>query len=203
MPEWSIGAVSKTVERFAFQGFESLSLRNRIGIAKWLSQSYTDFYFARLPNNPPFSWSIWIESVLFSFFFGIHVLLHGKDLEHFENTTKILQKTQPFSTFFPKTADFFSKQHGPWTHFVHFHHMLLNPKTVLFHFNFCSRFHGIIRSDMAFLYFCGNYWGISKCSKLILLLLSCKLSAVSYQLGSTIADCWWLTADGKNLLPFM
>ena len=27
MPEWSIGAVSKTVERFAFQGFESLSLR--------------------------------------------------------------------------------------------------------------------------------------------------------------------------------
>ena len=28
MPEWSIGAVSKTVERIAFQGFESLSLRN-------------------------------------------------------------------------------------------------------------------------------------------------------------------------------
>ena len=28
MPEWSIGAVSKTVERFAFQGFESLSLRS-------------------------------------------------------------------------------------------------------------------------------------------------------------------------------
>ena len=27
MPEWSIGAVSKTVERYAFQGFESLSLR--------------------------------------------------------------------------------------------------------------------------------------------------------------------------------
>ena len=27
MPEWSIGAVSKTVERFAFQGFESLSFR--------------------------------------------------------------------------------------------------------------------------------------------------------------------------------
>ena len=35
MPEWSIGAVSKTVERFAFQGFESLSLRNIIiGITK-------------------------------------------------------------------------------------------------------------------------------------------------------------------------
>ena len=29
MPEWSIGAVSKTVERFAFQGFESLSLRKK------------------------------------------------------------------------------------------------------------------------------------------------------------------------------
>ena len=27
MPEWSIGAVSKTVERLSFQGFESLSLR--------------------------------------------------------------------------------------------------------------------------------------------------------------------------------
>ena len=27
MPEWSNGAVSKTVERYAFQGFESLSLR--------------------------------------------------------------------------------------------------------------------------------------------------------------------------------
>ena len=27
MPEWSNGAVSKTVERIAFQGFESLSLR--------------------------------------------------------------------------------------------------------------------------------------------------------------------------------
>ena len=27
MPEWSNGAVSKTVERFAFQGFESLSFR--------------------------------------------------------------------------------------------------------------------------------------------------------------------------------
>ena len=27
MPEWSIGAVSKTVERYALQGFESLSLR--------------------------------------------------------------------------------------------------------------------------------------------------------------------------------
>ena len=112
-------------------------------------------------------------------------------------------KNSAIFNFFPKTADFFSKQHGPWTHFVHFHHMLLTPKTVLFHFNFCSRFHGIIRSDMAFLYFCSNYWGISKCSKLILLLLSCKLSAVSYQLGSTIADCWWLTADGKILLPFI
>ena len=43
MPEWSIGAVSKTVERFAFQGFESLSLRKIIGITKCLSQSYTDF----------------------------------------------------------------------------------------------------------------------------------------------------------------
>ena len=31
MPEWSIGAVSKTVERFAFQGFESLSLREEKG----------------------------------------------------------------------------------------------------------------------------------------------------------------------------
>ena len=30
MPEWSIGAVSKTVERFAFQGFESLSLRKKM-----------------------------------------------------------------------------------------------------------------------------------------------------------------------------
>ena len=29
MPEWSIGAVSKTVERIAFQGFESLSLRKK------------------------------------------------------------------------------------------------------------------------------------------------------------------------------
>ena len=28
MPEWSNGAVSKTVERYAFQGFESLSLRD-------------------------------------------------------------------------------------------------------------------------------------------------------------------------------
>ena len=27
MPEWSIGAVSKTVVRFAYRGFESLSLR--------------------------------------------------------------------------------------------------------------------------------------------------------------------------------
>ena len=28
MPEWSNGAVSKTVERYAFRGFESLSLRH-------------------------------------------------------------------------------------------------------------------------------------------------------------------------------
>ena len=32
MPEWSNGAVSKTVERYAFQGFESLSLRQIVGI---------------------------------------------------------------------------------------------------------------------------------------------------------------------------
>ena len=29
MAEWSIAAVLKTVERFAFQGFESLSLRKK------------------------------------------------------------------------------------------------------------------------------------------------------------------------------
>ena len=39
MPEWSIGAVSKTVERFAFQGFESLSFRvgeKPVRVAGWL-----------------------------------------------------------------------------------------------------------------------------------------------------------------------
>ena len=34
MPEWSIGAVSKTVERFAFQGFESLSLRKKKSLSR-------------------------------------------------------------------------------------------------------------------------------------------------------------------------
>ena len=31
MPEWSIGAVSKTVVPFRYPGFESLSFRNLIG----------------------------------------------------------------------------------------------------------------------------------------------------------------------------
>jgi hypothetical protein len=30
LPEWSNGAVSKTVKRFAFRGFESLTLRHLI-----------------------------------------------------------------------------------------------------------------------------------------------------------------------------
>ena len=41
MPEWSIGAVSKTVERFAFQGFESLSLRKN----RYNNELYRFFYF--------------------------------------------------------------------------------------------------------------------------------------------------------------
>ena len=43
MPEWSIGAVSKTVERSAFQGFESLSLRKIEMLSKM-----TAFFFVVL-----------------------------------------------------------------------------------------------------------------------------------------------------------
>ena len=44
MPEWSIGAVSKTVERFAFQGFESLSLRKETDIISCISTSYIGYF---------------------------------------------------------------------------------------------------------------------------------------------------------------
>ena len=45
MPEWSIGAVSKTVERFAFQGFESLSLRKKKQVSE--NQVLVSFFLAK------------------------------------------------------------------------------------------------------------------------------------------------------------
>ena len=39
VPEWSIGAVSKTVVRFAYRGFESLPFR------KMKKKSLVDFFF--------------------------------------------------------------------------------------------------------------------------------------------------------------
>ena len=57
MPEWSIGAVSKTVERFAFQGFESLSLRkmqvfeNQVFKRFQRLAFYFEAIFTRLKSN--------------------------------------------------------------------------------------------------------------------------------------------------------
>lgn len=50
MPEWSIGAVSKTVERSAFQGFESLSLRKQ-GCKSTSYVIYTLCYFIWLTKK--------------------------------------------------------------------------------------------------------------------------------------------------------
>ena len=45
MPEWSNGAVSKTVERIAFQGFESLSLRTSFQQNQRMLSEMMTFFF--------------------------------------------------------------------------------------------------------------------------------------------------------------
>ncbi len=51
MPEWSIGAVSKTVVRFTYRGFESLSFRECTHVhlkKKSVTIKVTDFYLINL-----------------------------------------------------------------------------------------------------------------------------------------------------------